>query len=45
MQEHVGTAAPLADNDDAAQEEETIARLLKRELERRGHFNGPIDDV
>jgi len=35
----------LADSDDAAQKEEAIAHLLKRELLRRGHIKGPIDDA
>ncbi len=44
MRENARTVAPIADSDDAGQEEETIARLLKRELEPRGHFNGPSND-
>ena len=47
MRENVPTQEriTLADSDDTAQEEEAIAHLLKRELLRRGHLNGPIDDV
>ena len=44
MREDTRAVAPLSDSDAAAQEEEAIAHLLKRELERRGHFHGPIDD-
>ncbi len=42
MYENARTAAPFTDDDATAQEEEVIAHLLKRELESRGYFIGPI---